>query len=152
MQRETLQPLLDLPPVVENSLFHAIATERQDITVAYHVAEPFEDNTVRILNMSTADYRCAAVRFVLACAIHVDDWNGDKELGHPLCELGVKRNSFYEVQNSQWVQYLEKSFLAGSKGPTLKHYAMAFRARIVQIAAHSYRVNIARQSLSEALL
>jgi hypothetical protein len=85
MQSETLRPLLDLPPVVQNSLLHAIGSVHQDISVVYHVAEAFENNIVRVLNMSTAEYQCATVRFVLASAIHVDYWNGDEQLGHPLC-------------------------------------------------------------------
>lgn len=151
MQYQSLRPLLDLPSVVENSLLQVLGYELNTAVVAYHVAEAFNDGVIRLINMSTAEFQCATVRFALTSAVHVDTWDGDNETAHKLCELGVRRNSFYEIQHSQWVDTLQTPHSSHSPLPALKHYALTFRTRIIQIAAASYRVSVERQSISAAL-
>jgi len=108
-------------------------------SVHVDAADRFDLSNIRVLNLSDPT-ACVSLRFGCSVATSIDEWDGDSGSGHPLAALGIVKGHFYEVQDSEWLQHLQRiphPEREGEHHRKLRHFVCAFRVNVVQIAATS---------------
>ena len=144
---QRLVELLEIPRPVFNSLYLALTIEGGHTRLSYHrdmpivvdADGPLDVRKIRILNLSEPT-SCISLHFGCSIATSIDEWDGDSGSGHSLTALGLLSGRIYEVQNSEWLQHLQRLTCLeweGEECQKLRHFVCAFRVNVVQVAATS---------------
>jgi hypothetical protein len=153
--KNNLEEISDLPQSSIGAPIPVVLSDEHGLFLCYYIentAEDWDGSTTKVVSADTADETVAVIRFDRYAAYKSGPPNEETVAGHPLYKKGLRPHSIYRVNNSSWIEELEKMNSVHrhhdkKRFASLKHFIFVFHDSTFECVAEAVTFEIKTGSI-----